>query len=119
MCRRIGCRRITTDIGRALFVCGGCRRFRYCSRDCQKRAWTHEVVAHRRICRTVALLCGRQTMPSGSDLMRRDVTISDMLDDKSKLPILASPWLLRYVIDAVSEYAVADGQSYDVGHVWV
>jgi hypothetical protein len=32
-------------------VCGQCRILRYCSRLCQKRAWTHMAAPHRDICR--------------------------------------------------------------------
>jgi hypothetical protein len=33
-----------------LRLCLGCRRMSYCSRRCQKRAWTHSQVGHRTVC---------------------------------------------------------------------
>jgi hypothetical protein len=37
--------------------CGGCRRVIYCSRDCQKIAWDHTQVPHRRICSMLRQIC--------------------------------------------------------------
>jgi hypothetical protein len=37
--------------------CGGCHHVTYCSRQCQKSAWQHPVVPHRRICATLHKMC--------------------------------------------------------------
>jgi hypothetical protein len=37
--------------------CNGCRRVLYCSRACQKHAWTHAAVPHRQICSLIRHVC--------------------------------------------------------------
>jgi hypothetical protein len=48
--------------------CNGCSIVLYCSRKCQKRAWTLEDAPHRTICRTMRFACERYRpqMQSGS-----------------------------------------------------
>jgi hypothetical protein len=60
-CSAPGC--IDTPLEGCLKFCTGCMRVPYCSRACQRRAWTHEEIAHRSICRQVRLLCLRFKLP--------------------------------------------------------
>jgi hypothetical protein len=48
-CTAPGCTRIAVTLG-DLRYCGGCRRFVYCSRRCQARAWTCTGAEHRYVC---------------------------------------------------------------------
>jgi hypothetical protein len=45
---------LTTLADRRLKLCLGCRRVKYCSRRCQKKAWSHSDVGHRSVC---TMLC--------------------------------------------------------------
>jgi hypothetical protein len=47
--------------------CGGCKRALYCSRGCQSSAWTHAVVPHSRICKTLRKVCPIDTVPRRHD----------------------------------------------------
>jgi hypothetical protein len=44
------CLNTYSSSGTAFKVCGGCWVSKYCSRRCQKRAWSHPQAAHRDIC---------------------------------------------------------------------
>jgi hypothetical protein len=48
-CAAPGCRKTFADCGRMSY-CDYCRRVRYCSRSCQKRAWKHPAAPHRSVC---------------------------------------------------------------------
>jgi hypothetical protein len=47
-CTAPTCSRTAADS--RLMLCSGCRYMKYCSRRCQKRAWTHAQAAHRDVC---------------------------------------------------------------------
>jgi hypothetical protein len=47
----------------AFKYCGACRRVVYCSRLCQRRAWTHPVAAHRRVCEILHRTCAAGELP--------------------------------------------------------
>jgi hypothetical protein len=64
-CFAIGCTRTIAD-GARLKRCAGCLRVQYCSRECQKAAWTHEVAPHRVVCGTVAQVYAEVDIPDGS-----------------------------------------------------
>jgi hypothetical protein len=49
-CASPECRRVDVTSLRDLAYCGGCRLVLYCSRLCQKTAWTHPQVPHREVC---------------------------------------------------------------------
>ncbi|TFY57638.1 hypothetical protein EVJ58_g6907 [Rhodofomes roseus] len=42
--------------GRPLARCAGCGVLRYCSHECQKRAWKHALLSHRTICAKLRML---------------------------------------------------------------
>lgn len=52
-CWSPGCRETFAGAGRSFAACSRCRRFTYCSKDCLAKAWKHEDVPHRTICKTV------------------------------------------------------------------
>jgi hypothetical protein len=63
-CRNPGCTNVFYHPRRQKdSVCGGCRRTAYCSRQCQKRAWTHPTAPHRIICGALRYLCVRYALP--------------------------------------------------------
>jgi hypothetical protein len=47
----------------ALRICGQCRRVAYCSRQCQRRSWSHPVVPHRLICAKIRQACEAYEIP--------------------------------------------------------
>jgi hypothetical protein len=51
-CAAPGCRLTSVDCGH-LTYCGGCGILRYCSRQCQRRAWRHVAAPHRMVCSTL------------------------------------------------------------------
>jgi hypothetical protein len=53
-CASPGCRVTTVD--ERLKACLGCERVLYCSRTCQKLAWSHHTAPHREMCRHLATL---------------------------------------------------------------
>jgi hypothetical protein len=59
-CTAPGCTRTRAD-GR-LHRCAQCKRVPYCSRGCQKIAWTHKI-AHRDVCKSIAFLCDAYGTP--------------------------------------------------------
>jgi hypothetical protein len=59
-CSAPGCLRTRAD-GR-LHRCAQCKRVLYCSRACQKVAWTHNI-AHRDVCKSIAFLCDAYGTP--------------------------------------------------------
>jgi hypothetical protein len=59
-CTAPGCTRTRAD-GR-LRRCAQCKRVPYCSRGCQKVAWTHNI-AHRDVCKSIASLCDTYGTP--------------------------------------------------------
>jgi hypothetical protein len=54
-CKAPGCAAVIFE-GR-LRYCAGCLRVSYCSRACQRRAWTHELAPHRQVCASIRMLC--------------------------------------------------------------
>jgi hypothetical protein len=52
-CAAPGCRRAYAECGRLLF-CSGCQRVRYCSVDCQTKAWKQSAVPHREVCQVIS-----------------------------------------------------------------
>jgi hypothetical protein len=49
--------------------CGGCRRAVYCSRKCQKRAWTHPVAPHGDVCALLKETCSANRL-SGTNILK-------------------------------------------------
>jgi hypothetical protein len=47
----------------ALRTCGQCRRVSYCSRQCQRRSWSHPVAPHRLICAKLRQICEAYGVP--------------------------------------------------------
>jgi hypothetical protein len=43
--------------------CGGCQRAIYCSRACQRLAWSHREVLHRAVCGTLQCVCAAYGLP--------------------------------------------------------
>jgi hypothetical protein len=50
--------------------CGRCQRLVYCSRACQKAAWTHPATPHRSICNLLTRICSAHDIPR-ADVMTR------------------------------------------------
>jgi hypothetical protein len=49
-CSGPSCLNVYSSSGAAFKVCGGCWVSKYCSRQCQKRGWSHPQAAHRDTC---------------------------------------------------------------------
>jgi hypothetical protein len=60
-CRNPGCKYIFWN-SKNILVCGGCRRTLYCSRRCQKHAWSRLDAPHREICSALRFLCVRYNL---------------------------------------------------------
>jgi hypothetical protein len=54
-CTAQGCTRTIFDA--PLHRCAGCRRVMYCSRQCQRRAWTQLAPNHRDLCSSIRFVC--------------------------------------------------------------
>jgi hypothetical protein len=93
-CQRVGCQRTCADTGRPMRACSGCRRLRYCSRSCQKRAWTEPWVAHRDLCPAIAALCNHFFMPARTELVCQ---FEDLLGSRKEL-LKGKESLLHYTV---------------------
>ncbi|TFK98771.1 hypothetical protein BDV98DRAFT_657736 [Pterulicium gracile] len=56
MCKNERCKRLPPDAKKSNQSCGGCHIFCYCSKTCQKEAWSSGLVPHRSICKDIAKL---------------------------------------------------------------
>jgi hypothetical protein len=61
-CASPNCSRTYADVW-PFHYCGGCRRVSYCSRACQKIAWSHAAVPHRLICEVIRITCSKNEIP--------------------------------------------------------
>ena len=52
-CWSPGCRQTFVGAGRSFAACSGCARVTYCSKECLARAWKHENVPHREVCKKI------------------------------------------------------------------
>jgi hypothetical protein len=68
-CAAPGCSNTTEDIARRFRYCSGCCLIPYCSRRCQKNAWTREKgVHHRDVCSSIRYIRMRHDLPRSSKL---------------------------------------------------
>jgi hypothetical protein len=63
-CWSPGCRETFAGAGRAFAVCSGCKRITYCSKECLARAWKHEDVPHRAICKKIKYIADATNLDS-------------------------------------------------------
>jgi hypothetical protein len=109
-CRRVGCRRTAADTGRKLPFCVGCRRFQYCSRDCQKKAWRDSKVPHRDLCSSVAILCTTFLMPWKHEMVRYGKHRHFV--DTSTPKIEANAEMISFVVEKLNAWSICDSESY-------
>jgi hypothetical protein len=57
-CRNPGCANVFWNSKRTR-ACGKCRRIMYCSRRCQRHAWSHPDALHREICAVLRAACSK------------------------------------------------------------
>jgi hypothetical protein len=62
---------IFTRMEGSLQRCAGCRRVPYCSRICQKRAWTHASLPHRSLRALLREVCAHSEIPE-YDVIQKD-----------------------------------------------
>lgn len=94
-CHQLGCLKTTADTLRAMRACTGCRCIHYCSRSCQKRAWTHPGLAHRDLCTAMATICNRLRLLGKLEHL---YTSSELAGPRPKV-LQGQEVLLRYVIE--------------------
>ncbi|KAK3317697.1 hypothetical protein B0T19DRAFT_488889 [Cercophora scortea] len=47
-----GCDKVA-EPGQTVGLCGGCKTFRYCNKDCQAKAWNRDRLSHKETCRVL------------------------------------------------------------------
>jgi hypothetical protein len=88
MCQRCatpGCQRTLADA--QLKCCMGCQRVLYCSKACQKKAWSHQF-PHRDVCAIMARLCATLELPKHEILDRRQAAPNDTAYEPAVLQIV-------------------------------
>ncbi|TFY57637.1 hypothetical protein EVJ58_g6904 [Rhodofomes roseus] len=65
-CAAPECRETFATAGRSFARCAGCGVMRYCSRECQTRAWKHATFSHKAVCAKMRVLSDRTRLPSVS-----------------------------------------------------
>jgi hypothetical protein len=81
-CFAPGCPESAQSSGRVYMRCSGCRVVAYCSKACQKRAWTDEHVPHRNICKKM-----KQVYDVGGDYLRREEDQAKFVQEMKKAKI--------------------------------
>jgi hypothetical protein len=66
--------------------CAGCLRVPYCSRQCQRRAWSHKAAPHRSVCASIRQLCLHLCLP------RDGRALSEEMNEQEKRLSANGPW---------------------------
>ncbi|KAJ7590747.1 hypothetical protein C8J56DRAFT_541199 [Mycena floridula] len=101
-CFAPGCHETSINTGRRFSKCSGCLRVSYCSKECQTRAWSHESLPHKSVCKVVRKVVTVIELPDKPDAYKKVHRMLPNLLTRSKgkkwgdEKIMANPELVEH-----------------------